>query len=116
MTPWIWTAIGLGVAAAVILTFRRLRHRRGLLNLACGMVVVEIWIEKTMGLVIPGFIPTPLGEIFEYLPSAPEILVSLGILAIGLLVFTATAKIAIPIELGRVKYAPSPAPSTPTEA
>ncbi|MEZ5581736.1 MAG: hypothetical protein R3F37_02185 [Candidatus Competibacteraceae bacterium] len=25
-----------------------------------------IWIEKGMGLVVPGFIPTPLGEIFEY--------------------------------------------------
>ena len=103
LTPWIWTALAFGIAAVAILSVRRLRERRRLLNLACVLVVVEIWIEKGMGLVIPGFIPTPLGEVFEYLPAASEILVSLGILAIGLLVFTFTAKIAIPIELGQVR-------------
>ena len=109
LTPWIWTALAFGIAAVVILSVRRLRERRRLLNLACVLVVVEIWIEKGMGLVIPGFIPTPLGEVFEYLPSVSEILVSLGILAIGMLVFTFTAKIAIPIELGQVRAStPSP--------
>lgn len=106
LTPWIWTALAFGIAAVAILSVRRLRERRRLLNLACVLVVVEIWIEKGMGLVIPGFIPTPLGEVFEYLPAATEILVSLGILAIGLLVFTFTAKIAVPIELGHVRASP----------
>ena len=101
--------MALGVVAVTILSVPSLRRKRDFLNLACAMAVVEIWIEKGMGLVFPGFIPTPLGEIFEYLPSAIEIVVSLGILSIGLMVFTLIAKIAIPIELGQLK---SSAPGT----
>lgn len=103
LVPWIWTSLGCGVLAVIIVLVRILRERRSLVNLACVLTMVEIWIEKTMGLVIPGFIPTPTGEMFEYMPSTPEILVSLGVLAIGMLVFTVLAKIAIPIELGQVK-------------
>ena len=56
-----------------------------------------------MGLVVPGFIPTPLGEIFEYAPTFPELMISIGCWAVGLLVFTLLAKATIPIELGLVR-------------
>ena len=44
---------------------------RGLktLNAACVLSIVGIWIEKGMGLIVPAFIPTPLGEIVEYTPT-----------------------------------------------
>jgi molybdopterin-containing oxidoreductase family membrane subunit len=64
------------------------------------LIIVGIWIEKGMGLIIPGFIPAPLGEVWEYSPSPVEILVTAGIWAIGLLVFTLILKIIIPIETG----------------
>ena len=60
-----------------------------------------------MGLVIPGFIPTPLGEIFEYVPTATEFYIAIGIWAFGFLVFTLLAKASIAIELGRVRASPS---------
>ncbi|MCH8842039.1 MAG: polysulfide reductase NrfD [SAR324 cluster bacterium] len=104
LVPWTWTSLAFGVIAVIILFNPRLRGRRAWLNLACVLTVMEIWIEKSMGLLIPGFIPTPLGEIFEYLPSPIEILVSLGVLAIGMLIFTLIAKIAIHIELGHTRY------------
>jgi molybdopterin-containing oxidoreductase family membrane subunit len=53
-----------------------------------------------MGLIIPGFIPAPLGEVWEYSPSSIEILVAMGIWSIGALVLTFLLKIIIPIELG----------------
>jgi len=65
--------------------------------------VIGVWIEKGMGLVIPGYIPTPLGEIFEYLPNATEVRISLAILAIGLLTFTLLAKAGMAIERGQVR-------------
>ena len=74
-----------------------------LLNIACILTITGIWIEKGMGLVIPGYIPTPLGEIFEYLPSMTEIEVSLGIWAIGLLIFTLLAKAGMAIERGKLR-------------
>lgn len=105
LVPWIWIAHGLGVIAVCLVLVRALRQRRMLLNVACLLAIAEIWIEKTMGLVIPGFIPTSMGEIFEYMPADAEIFVSVGVLSIGLLVFTVLVKIALPIVLGRVRYA-----------
>jgi molybdopterin-containing oxidoreductase family membrane subunit len=61
-----------------------------------------IWIEKGMGFVVPGFIPTPLGEVFEYQPTALELVLSAGIWAAGILVFTLLARASIAISLGEV--------------
>jgi molybdopterin-containing oxidoreductase family membrane subunit len=100
----IWTALALNIAAVVILTLHPLRRRMALLNAACVMAFVGIWLEKGMGLVVPGFVPTPLGEVFEYTPTGIELAVSAGIWAIGALVFTLLAKASIAIELGEVRY------------
>ena len=92
-----------------------MRESRGLLNLACVLIVVEVWIETGMGLIVPGFVPTPIGEIFEYTPTFVEIAISIGIWAFGILLFTLFAKIAIPIELGQLRYASAGRRSPPHE-
>ncbi|MEN8761684.1 MAG: sulfate reduction electron transfer complex DsrMKJOP subunit DsrP [Thiogranum sp.] len=104
LTPWIWTALALLVIAVTILMIHPLRQKTLLLNIACVLTVVGVWIEKGMGLVIPGYIPTPLGEIFEYLPNATEVRISLGIWAIGLLTFTLLAKAGMAIERGKLRF------------
>jgi molybdopterin-containing oxidoreductase family membrane subunit len=53
-----------------------------------------------MGLIIPGFTPDPLGEIYEYAPSITELRVAAGIFSIGFLIFTLMLKVAVPISLG----------------
>ena len=65
LQPWIWTALTMNVVAMTMMMIHPLRRRPLTLNIACVLAFVGIWIEKGMGLVIPGFIPTPLGEIFE---------------------------------------------------
>jgi molybdopterin-containing oxidoreductase family membrane subunit len=104
LTPWIWSALGLLVIAVTILMKHSLRQKPVLFNIACVLTVIGVWIEKGMGLVIPGYIPTPLGEIFEYLPNATEVRISLGILAIGLLTFTLLAKAGMAIERGKLRF------------
>jgi len=104
LTPWIWTALVLLVIAVTILMIHPLRHKPLLLNIACILTVIGVWIEKGMGLVIPGYIPTPLGEIFEYFPNATEVRISLGIWAIGLLTFTLLAKAGMAIERGKLRF------------
>ena len=104
LVPWIWTAIGFNLIAMVILVLpvsRSLKY----LNVACALCIVGIWIEKGMGLVIPGFIPTPLGAFVEYLPSLNETLVCLGIWAFGLLCYTVFLRMAVPILQGRLAKA-----------
>jgi molybdopterin-containing oxidoreductase family membrane subunit len=112
LRAWIWSALAMNVTAAVILTVHRTRHMAAALNLACMLAFVGIWIEKGMGLVVPGFIPTPLGEVFEYSPTLREILVSMGIWSFGAIVFTLLAKASIAIELGRVRAGPTAQPAS----
>lgn len=101
LVPWIWTSIGLNVAATAMLTIHKLRRRLPLLYTACVMLFIAIELEKGLGTIIPGFIPEPWGKIAEYTPTWVEFTVSLGILALGAFVFTVLAKVAIPIELRR---------------
>ena len=99
---WIWTALAMNLVAVTILSIHALRGTTRWLNVACGLAFTGLWIEKGMGLVVPGFIPTPLGEVFEYTPTWREGAVALGIWALGALVFTLLAKASIAIELGRI--------------
>ena len=98
LMPWIWTAVALLAVALLILMIHPLRRHPVYMNVAFVLTVIGVWIEKGMGLVIPGFVPTPIGEIYEYSPSMTEIMVSLGIWAFGLLLFTLLAKAALPIQ------------------
>ena len=98
LTPWIWTAVVLLLIAVVILMIHPLRRNPLTMNIAFVLIIVGVWIEKGMGLVVPAFIPTPIGEIYEYTPSLTEIMVSIGIWAIGLLIFTLLAKAALPVQ------------------
>ena len=100
LVPWIWTAIGCNLVALTLLLLPISTSLRWL-DVACVLAIVGIWIEKGMGLVIPGFIPSPLGEIVEYSPTWNETLVCLGIWAFGLLVYTVLLRVAVPILQGR---------------
>ncbi len=101
LVPWIWSAIGMNTVALVIL-YLPLTRRRRFMSIACALLIVGIWIEKGMGLIVPAFIPTPLGEIVEYSPSLNETLVSLGIWAFGLLIYTIFIRITVPVLSGRL--------------
>ncbi len=102
LVPWIWSALAMEIAAITILLSRLSRKPGsfGWLNLACILATVGIWIEKGPGLIIPGFLPTPLGEIVEYVPTGNETMVCVGIWAIGILIFSWLLHLAIPIISG----------------
>ena len=99
------------VAALIIFAVNFIRERspqfgpksENSILLGCLFVAVGIWVEKGMGLIIPGFVPTPLGDIVEYTPSLVETLVCAGIWAFGALIFTLLAKVCIGILSGKVK-------------
>jgi len=103
LVPWIRAGILLNVGATLILMIHPLRHDPRWLMPACAFLFVGIWVEKGIGLVLPGFIPSPLGEIVEYTPTWIELCVTAGIWALGLLVLTILVRVALPIELGEAR-------------
>jgi len=104
LVPWIWAAMTMNVIAFFIFLIPQTRKRLTTLNLGCFLIIVGVWIEKGPGFVIPGFVPDPLGEIHEYIPNLLELMVSFGIWATGLLIFTLLMKVAIPIETGEFSH------------
>lgn len=115
LVPWIWTAVGMNVVATLLWILPLSRSLK-LLNLACVLSIVGIWIEKGMGLIIPAFVPTPLGEIVEYTPTGREIAVCLGIWAFGLLLYTIFVRVSAPVLAGEVTYEKRIGQSSPDRA
>jgi molybdopterin-containing oxidoreductase family membrane subunit len=103
LVPWIWTAIALNTVATVALMIHPIRRSHRWLMMACAVLFVGIWVEKGIGLVVPGFVPSPLGEIVEYTPSLVELGVTAGVWALGMFVLTVLVRVALPIELGEVR-------------
>jgi molybdopterin-containing oxidoreductase family membrane subunit len=100
LVPWIWTAVACNLAGLTLLLLPASLSLKWL-NAACILVITGIWIEKGMGLVVTGFVPTPLGEIVEYSPTLDETWICLGIWAFGLLCYTMMLRVAVPILQGR---------------
>ena len=103
LVPWIWIAIALNTVATLALMVHPIRRNHRWLMIACAVLFIGIWVEKGIGLVVPGFVPSPLGEIVEYTPSLVELGVTAGIWALGMFVLTVLVRVALPIELGEVR-------------
>ena len=101
LVPWIWFAVVMEILAAVILIVPTMARSMPLVNVACILSFSGIWIEKGMGLIVPGFLPTPLGEIVEYFPTADEALICIGIWAFGFLIYSWLVHLAVPILSGK---------------
>jgi molybdopterin-containing oxidoreductase family membrane subunit len=98
LVPWIWTGIGMNLIGTLTLVWNPGKNNAKVLMPACILLFVGIWIEKGMGLIVPGMVPSPLGEVIDYAPSWVEISVALGILAIGMFVVTVLIRPALIIE------------------
>jgi Ni/Fe-hydrogenase subunit HybB-like protein len=97
LVPWMWSSITLAVVAVVLLLTGATRRREAYLVIACVAVFVSMWIDKGLGLIVPGFIPSQTGVVFQYTPTVPEIIIALGVCAVGALVLTVLYKIAISV-------------------
>lgn len=100
LVPYAWAAQVTGLAAFLLFLIPKTRKNWITLNLGCLLIYASVYIEKGMGLIIPGLTPDALGEIYEYRPSWTELGVAMGIFALGFLVFTLLLKAAVPMMLG----------------
>jgi Ni/Fe-hydrogenase subunit HybB-like protein len=105
LVPWFWSSLVFMLVAFAMFLTPGVRRNYKLLPIACMLAFAGIWIEKGMGLIVPGFIPTPIGEVTEYYPTLIEVVMTIGIWAMGFFVLTILLKGAIGILVGDIKVA-----------
>lgn len=98
LVGWMWLSIGLMIFAAVLLLIPASRKNEGVLAAACLAVFLGIWIDKGLGLVSGGFIPSPLHRVIEYAPTLLELLISVGVYGIGGLCLTLFLRMAVGVK------------------
>ena len=98
LVPWIWTAIAMNLIGTLTMAFNPGKNNSKVLVAACVLLFLGIWVEKGIGLIVPGLVPSPLGEVVNYAPSWVEISITLGVLALGIFVVSVLLKPALIIE------------------
>jgi molybdopterin-containing oxidoreductase family membrane subunit len=116
LVKYAWTSLACSVVAFVLFLVPRTRRSFVTLNLGCVLIWVGVYIEKGIGLIIPGMTPDTLGEIYEYTPTFTEWSIAAGIFGVGFLVFTLLVKIAVPILQGSFRARGAPAPDADPRA
>ncbi|MGB5848263.1 MAG: NrfD/PsrC family molybdoenzyme membrane anchor subunit [Ignavibacteriaceae bacterium] len=97
LVPWMWISIILALSSLVFLLFPQARSNEKILFGICLAIFASIWIDKGLGMIVTGFIPTSLGDVADYWPTIPEVLISLGVWAIGFFLITIFYKIALSV-------------------
>ncbi|MBS0014481.1 MAG: polysulfide reductase NrfD [Desulfobacterales bacterium] len=93
LVPWMWSSMALMVLAVIFLIIPAARQNETTLIFSCAFVFVGTWIDKGLGMISGGFVPNPLHEVNEYIPSIPEIVITIGVYALGFLVLTLLYKV-----------------------
>ena len=97
LVPWMWASVAMGVASAVLLLTGSTRRNESILAVVCVLVFLSLWIDKGIGLIVGGFIPSPLGAVTEYAPTLSEMAITLGVWAVGVLMVTIFFKITLSV-------------------
>jgi Ni/Fe-hydrogenase subunit HybB-like protein len=97
LTPWMWSSSALAVVALVLLLVPATRHGHATLAAACACLFISLWIDKGLGLVVGGFVPSPLGRVVDYVPTWREVAITGGIWAVGAVMVTGFFKITAEI-------------------
>jgi len=92
-----WASLIISIIAFLLFLIPKTRKNVVTLNIGAILIWFGVYIEKGIALLIPGFTPDTLGQIYIYRPSITEIKISAAIFAIGFLIFTLMTKIAIAI-------------------
>ncbi len=96
--PWMWASFILMAVGIILTVVPTTRKNEGVLAVACVVIFLGTWIDKGLGMIAGGFTPSPLHEVNEYIPSWQEVVIALGVWAMGFLVLTALFKIAVSVK------------------
>ncbi|MBN1222767.1 MAG: polysulfide reductase, partial [Candidatus Aminicenantes bacterium] len=92
-----WLSLIISIIAFLLFLIPKTRKNVITLNVGALLIWFGVYIEKGIALLIPGFTPDVLGQIYVYRPSITEIKIATAVFSIGFLIFTLMTKIAIAV-------------------
>ncbi len=95
---WMWAAAILAFISIILLIPPSLRNNVKILPWSLLALVIASWIDKGLGLIIGGFTPTPFETITEYTPTIPEIIITIGVYAVGALIISLLWKMTLSVK------------------
>jgi molybdopterin-containing oxidoreductase family membrane subunit len=99
LVPFMWAFVIFGIVGITLLAVPYTRKNNEFtLGLGCLLVFISLWLDKGIGFVLGGFVPTPLEEIVEYTPTLNEIMITIGVWSTGFFILTILYKIAVGVE------------------
>jgi molybdopterin-containing oxidoreductase family membrane subunit len=107
-----WLSVAFAIVAFFLFLVPATRRNPITMNIGAVLVYFSVYIEKGIGLIIPGYTPDTLGQIYAYVPSATEVRVAIGVFGVGFLLFTWMVKTAVHILFNpqvQTELAPAPA-------
>jgi molybdopterin-containing oxidoreductase family membrane subunit len=99
LVPFMWAFVVLFFVGMTLICYPKTRKENDLwLGIGCFSIFASFWLDKGIGFVLGGFVPTPTDEIVEYYPTINELFITIGIWATGFFILTILYKIAIGVE------------------
>ncbi|MEJ2032452.1 MAG: polysulfide reductase NrfD [Deltaproteobacteria bacterium] len=99
LVPWMRASMLLGAIGVIMLLTPKTRYNEKTLGLACALIFLSLWIDKGLGLVLGGFVPSPTEYITQYYPTMGELAITIGVWAAGFMIVTVLYKMAIRVRL-----------------
>ena len=97
IAPYAWMSLAFAVISFLLFLIPKTRRMPWTMNIGCVLIYASVYIEKGIALIIPGFTPDQLGQMYEYVPSVTELRVAAGVFGIGFLLFTLMVKVSVAI-------------------
>lgn len=97
LVPFMWASAVMALVSVIMLLIPKYRRSETALIVACVFLFLSIWLDKGLGMIVAGLTPNPLGYVTSYWPSVKELLISLGIYALGVLIIVVLYKVALSV-------------------
>ncbi|PLX47033.1 MAG: menaquinol oxidoreductase [Desulfobulbaceae bacterium] len=98
LVPFMRASVVMGIVGIIMLFVARRQKSDAMLSTSCILIFVAFWIDKGLGLVLGGFVPTPMEHIVEYTPTVVELGVTAGVWATGFFVLTLLYKLVVAVK------------------
>lgn len=96
-----WLSLAFAITSFLLFLIPKTRINPWTMNIGCVMIYLSVYIEKGIALIIPGYTPDTLGQVYHYVPTITELRVAAGVFGVGFLLFTLMVKVSVSILFGK---------------